>query len=233
MNPQSLNKYSYCFNNTLKYNDPTGHWPNWSKIGHAIASAAKAVVNVVKENINVIQTALDVAGMIPVIGEICDVASGIISVAKGDWAGAALSLASAVPVVGNVAGGAKIVKNVVKLVDRVDDITDAARAIDKAGDVAKNVERGAQNPIVKNALIKGQLAHKVEDYGANVIKEFRLPSGKHIDAFDPVKKIIYELKPNNPQAISRGYKQLYSYVQEVNRIGTYGTGYKGVLRTYK
>jgi hypothetical protein len=106
MNPQSLNKYSYCFNNPLKYNDPTGHWPNWSKIGHAIASAAKAVVNVVKENINVIQTALDVAGMIPVLGEVCDVASGIISVAKGDWGGAGLSLASAIPIVGNVAGGA-------------------------------------------------------------------------------------------------------------------------------
>jgi RHS repeat-associated protein len=106
MNPQSLNKYSYCFNNPLKYNDPTGHWPNWAKIGHAIASAAKVVVNVVKENINVIQTALDVAGMIPVIGEICDVASGIISVAKGDWAGAALSLASAIPIAGSVAGGA-------------------------------------------------------------------------------------------------------------------------------
>jgi RHS repeat-associated protein len=29
MNPQSLNRYSYCLNNPLRYKDPTGHWPEW------------------------------------------------------------------------------------------------------------------------------------------------------------------------------------------------------------
>jgi len=106
MNPQSLNKYSYCFNNPLKYNDPTGHWPNWAKIGQGIVKGIQAAVNVVKQNINIVQTVLDVAGMIPAIGEICDVASGIISVAKGDWGGAALSLAPVVPVIGNASGAA-------------------------------------------------------------------------------------------------------------------------------
>ena len=28
-NPQSRNKYTYCFNNPLKYNDPSGNWPRW------------------------------------------------------------------------------------------------------------------------------------------------------------------------------------------------------------
>lgn len=28
-NPQSLNRYSYCINNPLKYNDPTGHFWDW------------------------------------------------------------------------------------------------------------------------------------------------------------------------------------------------------------
>jgi hypothetical protein len=32
MNPQSFNKYTYCFNNPLNRNDPTGHWPNWGAI---------------------------------------------------------------------------------------------------------------------------------------------------------------------------------------------------------
>ena len=28
-NPQTLNRYTYCLNNPLNRNDPTGHWPNW------------------------------------------------------------------------------------------------------------------------------------------------------------------------------------------------------------
>ncbi|MCX6013533.1 MAG: RHS repeat-associated core domain-containing protein [Chloroflexi bacterium] len=31
-NSQALNRYSYCFNNPLKFNDPTGHWPNWGTV---------------------------------------------------------------------------------------------------------------------------------------------------------------------------------------------------------
>jgi len=27
--PQTLNRYSYVLNNPFKYNDPTGHWPEW------------------------------------------------------------------------------------------------------------------------------------------------------------------------------------------------------------
>ena len=31
--PQTLNRYTYCENNPLRYTDPTGHWPNWGSIG--------------------------------------------------------------------------------------------------------------------------------------------------------------------------------------------------------
>ncbi|MBN1367678.1 MAG: hypothetical protein JW967_07110, partial [Dehalococcoidales bacterium] len=102
LNPQSLNKYSYCFNNPLKYNDPTGHWPNWAAIGKAISNAVEVVVNVVKADpVGAIQTVLDIAGMVPVIGEVCDVASGVISAVRGDAVGAALSFASCIPIAGN------------------------------------------------------------------------------------------------------------------------------------
>ena len=44
-NPQSLNRYTYCFNNPLKYTDPSGHF--------AFAGFAKLIVNSIKS----IQTA--------------------------------------------------------------------------------------------------------------------------------------------------------------------------------
>ena len=47
-----------------------------------------------------IQLGLDVVGLIPVVGEVADIASGVISLARGDYVGAGLSLLSAIPFVG-------------------------------------------------------------------------------------------------------------------------------------
>jgi RHS repeat-associated protein len=47
-NPQSLNRYSYCSNNPLKYTDPTGHFLNFiigAIIGAATYAITTAVVN--------------------------------------------------------------------------------------------------------------------------------------------------------------------------------------------
>ena len=109
LNPQSLNKYSYCFNNPLKYNDPTGNWPNWGNIGKAIKTAVTASVNFVKEHIDVVHTVLDIAGMIPVVGEAFDAINGIIYAAQGDKVNAAMSFASCIPVAGKIIGGSKLV----------------------------------------------------------------------------------------------------------------------------
>jgi hypothetical protein len=41
-NPQAWNAYSYCLNNPLRYNDPTGNWPHihWGKVLKVIAAVA-------------------------------------------------------------------------------------------------------------------------------------------------------------------------------------------------
>lgn len=55
-----------------------------------------------------VQMALDVAGMAPGVGAIPDLLNAAISVLRGDWFGAGLSIVAAVPLVGDAVGGAKI-----------------------------------------------------------------------------------------------------------------------------
>lgn len=43
-------------------------------------------------------------------------------------------------------------------------------------------------------------------------------------------KIIYELKPNNPNQIRRGINQLNGYLEEVEK--EFGKGWSTVLDTY-
>nr|WP_314477599.1 GH-E family nuclease [uncultured Pseudomonas sp.] len=61
-----------------------------------------------------LQLGLDIVGLIPVVGELADVANAGISLARGDYAGAALSLLSAVPFVGYVGTAGKIGRHAAK-----------------------------------------------------------------------------------------------------------------------
>ncbi|HEY8960719.1 MAG TPA: RHS repeat-associated core domain-containing protein, partial [Luteolibacter sp.] len=55
-----------------------------------------------------VQLALDVIGMVPVVGFFADVANGCISLARGNYVEAALSFASAIPGIGDVVGAGRI-----------------------------------------------------------------------------------------------------------------------------
>jgi RHS repeat-associated protein len=79
MNPFTMNRYSFGGGNPISMVDLTGHWPSWSDIGHA---------------------ALDVVGLVPVVGEVADVANGIWYTAEGNYVDAALSFTSAIPLAG-------------------------------------------------------------------------------------------------------------------------------------
>jgi hypothetical protein len=63
-----------------------------------------------------LQLGLDIVGLIPVVGEIADVANAGISLARGDYAGAALSLLSAVPFAGYLGTAGKISRHGAKAV---------------------------------------------------------------------------------------------------------------------
>lgn len=62
------------------------------------------------ESLERAQTVLDILGLFPVIGDVCDVISGAISIAQGDYLGAAISLLSIVPLAGTVAGASQPVQ---------------------------------------------------------------------------------------------------------------------------
>ena len=59
-------------------------------------------------------------------------------------------------------------------------------------------------------------------------KEIFIAPGCRADGIDSNNRIIYELKPNNPQAIERGIKQLNRYTEAAKQ--QYGDTWTGVLK---
>ncbi len=84
------------------------------------------------------QTGLDVAGMVPAFGEVADGLSGVISLARGDYLGAALSFAAMVPLVGNAAGAAKLARKARKQADVAFDTMSAGKAAKKPDNYLEN-----------------------------------------------------------------------------------------------
>ena len=59
---------------------------------------------------------LDIAGMVPVIGNVADGVTVLLHAARGNWKGAALSAASMVPGTGQAATAARIGKKLIKVI---------------------------------------------------------------------------------------------------------------------
>ncbi|HEY9368647.1 DNRLRE domain-containing protein [Streptomyces sp.] len=115
--PFTGNRYAFAGGNPISFVELDGHLfgLSLSDIGHA---------------------ALDVVGMVPVVGEVADVANGIWYAAEGNYADAALSMASAIPLVGYGATAVKAGKYAAKGIEAVDSANDVRKTVDKADDVA-------------------------------------------------------------------------------------------------
>lgn len=126
--PFTMNRYAFAGGNPISGIEIDGHLfgMSWSDIGHL---------------------ALDVVGLVPVVGEAADLANAAWYAAEGDYVNAALSAASAVPFAGYAATGAKLaikgadaVSGAVKVSDEV------AAAATKSGDeIAAGATKTADN----------------------------------------------------------------------------------------
>jgi hypothetical protein len=108
----------------------------------AMKDAAKAVTQMSPSEIG--HTVLNVAGMIPVIGAPADAINAGWYAAQGDWKDAALSAATAIPGVGDFAGGARLGTTALKIAEDgakiAEDGVKAERAIKGGKEVASTAE---------------------------------------------------------------------------------------------
>ena len=146
------------------------------------------------------------------------------------WAGLAGDLFDLLPFVtgtGEAIKGMRIVKKgvdvadstlttirITKAVDFTEDAANAISDLDKVGDFTKS-SRSA-----------GIRIHKGYKTFNKKLKEYGKFPGRRLDYFDKPHKIVYELKPYNPNSIKAGVKQLGRYRLKI------GEGYTLILELY-
>ncbi|MER7107911.1 golvesin C-terminal-like domain-containing protein [Streptomyces sp. NPDC000229] len=125
--PFTGNRYAFAGGNPITFVELDGHLfgLSLSDIGHA---------------------ALDVVGLIPVVGEVADVANGIWYAAEGNYVDAALSMSSAIPFVGYGASAVKAGRYVAKGVEAADTANDTRKAADNAAGAATPPKPKADEP---------------------------------------------------------------------------------------
>lgn len=122
LSPQAVNNGGVFHDNDWPGADPIVDW-EWADMAQPPAPRAKAQPKAEEPSAlsEAVHTVLDVVGMIPLVGELADGANALLYAAEGDYANAALSAASMVPLAGNVVGAAKLGKRVLKVADKVSD----------------------------------------------------------------------------------------------------------------
>lgn len=174
----------------------------------------KGYIEGVGSRLENLQTACDLIGMteIPFVSQAGDLASGVISWSMGDYAGAILSVAAILPVLGQAAGTMKMARRTKKVVDG---------SANKLLDITKRSEAPKQTPsVAKKSEVEAKPAkkEKVKEKEDNIITES--DEKKHLDVMDngappektlPLDEIIVENMSNSrvPPKIQSDFYQRY------------------------
>ena len=226
-----MNLFAYCGNNPVNRTDSSGEaWWHWVAAVAVVAVCAVAVV----------ATAGGAAAglaAVAAVGNGVAAATTASTVAAGAFIGSATALGMAAATAAVTShnaqefadqGGPALMSTATGAVlgGASGYITDKSQR-----STSSSPGKGTQNPKVKAAVQRGQLKHSQASYGQGSIKEFSIPNSNcRVDAINFNTHTIYELKPNNPQAIIRGMKQLDRYVSAASQ--EYGGEWTGVLKLY-
>jgi hypothetical protein len=128
----------------------------------ALSDAAKAAKNMSVSDLG--HTALDVVGMVPVVGSVANLANAGWYAAQGNWAAAAESAAAAIPVAGDGVDAARLGDDAVKLggdavqAEKVATAaTGGARVLDHAAEAGAKVVKAGKAMLPVAAAVPGAI----------------------------------------------------------------------------
>ncbi|MBQ4818856.1 hypothetical protein [Aquimarina sp. MMG016] len=195
---------------------------------------ATALWQVLSEPVHLL---LDVGGLVPVVGEIADLANGAIYLLEGDQINAGLSFAGAVPFAGWAATGTKFVGKVVVLTGGVKAIEVIAKNADEIAAIANKLkdkftlikERGVTllkdklgNVIARGdndvARVLGNVADAINDRQRSVMSQW---SNNIATATNKQKGNFGEIGADLDLA-EKGYIPLQSRIDDINANGHNG-----------
>ena len=236
-----ISPYTYCAGNPVNLVDPTGE-DIWDKLfgflvgyftnitpGTSIVrdwyspTSSTDYNNVLRD----IDRAAEVVGDVALTAATVEGITGAAMTAAGG--GIAASVAGAPEGVAVAGSGAALIVESAKL-GVVGTLFKANSKANQAGGYERG-KTGGETSYTK----AGREAHANYDPGPGYRKEERLePTRKRADAVNYDEGIVRELKPNNPRALKRGWKQVQEYVDILNKTNPLpdGRSWQGFVDTY-